>query len=174
MLHKTSQPPSLAILFPLGGMAICLLVLLVVQGPVMLCRHLRWRTLLWASKRTASPGQVARFPTGWLIVDSPSMCSAVTQCWWTPTASGQLAPMPEPTDVERSDVFRDDNAEKQAHPYDTYCYDRYISLESGTAKLVAGRRGQEVARRLCERYPKLQVVRTWSAAVKADRYDGVD
>jgi len=80
--------------------------------------------------------------------------------WWTDEDITQHAPMPTPSEKEL-----DYHRFKKPHPFVSWCYDSYLSPESGRALLTNPpfsypRRGVTEAAFFKARFPKMQVVMT--------------
>jgi len=100
--------------------------------------------------------------SGTLIVDRPGFNFKATQCWWTNENVLELSPVPIPTDADRIELCRQ-TKETTAHEFDLWCWERYISPDTGSAILVTPpHHGEAMADKMRERQPGLERVMSWS------------
>ena len=107
--------------------------------------------------------------TGTLIIDSPTLGWRLCHCWWTPDDVRATSPTEPLTDEQRKEHLQSSTGDTLSLPFDQWCYDNYISLETGSAMLLAARRGDRYAKHLQTMSPELGCVDSWSAAVSFHR-----
>jgi hypothetical protein len=101
--------------------------------------------------------------SGTLIVDRPGVNLKATHCWWTNENVADLSPVPIPADDERLGHCMETRG-AIPHEFDVWCWQRYISPLTGSAKLVSPpRHGKAMAAKVREQLPDLDYVRSWSA-----------
>ncbi len=140
-------------------------VLGVMVGPCMISgyfQHRRWKRDLRRGGRVKRwEDLVETEVAGTLIVDRCTLGWNTTYCWWTSDDVEEQSPIPTPTDDERRRVIQ--AGETLVHPFDQWCWQRYLALETGTAYLLATRHGDRLANRLQSAMPGAKVVAIWSA-----------
>lgn len=99
---------------------------------------------------------------GTLIVNRTAVDSTKTNCWWTADDVLQLAPCPVPDDRKRQELQSSDPPE--VHEFDAWCYRKYISTETGTARLLLPvHNGAGMAELIQKKMPQMKIVLTSSA-----------
>lgn len=148
--------PLLAIV---GLILILMGIPVAIQGYLL---HRRWKRKLASSRRLANISVLASATTsGTLIVDRPAIGWNTTYLWWTPNNVSAETEVPIPTDDGRKQFIVESG--KLEHPFDRWCYDRFLSTETGTGLLISTRRGEQLAERLKNDAPDAKVIYTWSA-----------
>ncbi len=127
-------------------------------------KRIRWLRRLRKNGRVIPATSLLTNTTGGtLIVDRPGFNFKATDCWWTKEDVSELSPVPVPTDEERIDLCTE-TKQMTAHEFDVWCWQRYISPDSGSATLVAPpRHGEAMSTRIREHLPDLRCVTSWSA-----------
>ena len=133
--------------------------------------HRRWKQKLVSAGRVSDATTLSdATSSGTLIIDRPAMGWNTTYCWWTPVDIANEAPIPIPTDDDRKQFIAD--SKSLEHPFDRWCYDTFLSVNTGTAILVSTRHGERVARRLQNIVPGARLVYTWSAPFVDVEFNG--
>jgi hypothetical protein len=101
--------------------------------------------------------------SGTLIVDSPTVGWAITQCWWTPDDVGAISPEPIPTDEDRK-LHVAEKPERLELPFDRWVSKRYLDANDGTATLLALRKGEKTANTIAQR-TNIPIVKSWSGPI---------
>jgi hypothetical protein len=143
------------------GIALALMCIPIsIQGYFL---HRRWKRKLADGGRLGNGGVIASSTTpGTLIVDRPAMGWNSTYLWWTPNDISVETDIPTPTDEDRKQLIVDSGGTIE-HPFDRWCYDRFLSADSGTAMLISTRRGERLAKRLQNDASGARLIYTWSA-----------
>ena len=139
--------------------------IVVVQTPAMIGSHYRWKTQL-RSQHRFKPRKSKRpsVTTGTLIVDSPTIGWNTRHCWWSPDDILELAPHPIPTSTDRNSHIHE-TTDKLHLDFDEWCFEKYLSPDTGTAILLTTRNGIDYANRIREQNPKLKIIESWSGPV---------
>lgn len=125
-------------------------------------RHRRWKRKLAAAGRIGNPDMLASSPTsGTLIVDRATLGWNTTYLWWTPRDIADETEIPVPTDEDRKQSIVD-SGDTIEHPFDRWCYDQFLSTETGTAILISPHRGERLAERLRNAAGGAKLIVTWS------------
>jgi hypothetical protein len=120
--------------------------------------ELRLKRQMRAGGRHLSSAQLRRTtPAGTLILDSPTFSWAVSRLWYTPDDVLALAPVPYPSDDDRSEAFD----RYEWHSFDRWCYNHYLCPKSGCAHLIGVWHSRRLAERLGNRL-ELPVVYSFS------------
>lgn len=124
----------------------------------------RWlRDLRQRGRATSAAEMLKTAIGGTLIVDRPGFNFKATHCWWTNENIAELSPVPIPTDEDRIELCKQTKA-TTAHEFDLWCWQRYISPDSGSATLLTPpHHGEGIATRIREQQPGLAYVTSWSA-----------
>ena len=141
-----------------------LLCAIIVTYPRSLWSDYCWRAQLRRKGRYKNPAiQKDRLNSGTLIVDSPTVGWAITQCWWTPENVGAISPEPIPTDEDRKSHIAE-KPERLELPFDRWVSKRYLDANAGTAILLALRRGEKTAATIVKRR-NIPIVKSWSGPI---------
>jgi|LakMenE01Jun11ns_1017448.scaffolds.fasta_scaffold9511445_2 hypothetical protein len=129
-----------------------------------LFQRARWLRDLRRNGRARPAAEMLDTATsGTLIVDRPGFNFRATQCWWTNEDVRELSPVPVPTDDDRIELCKQ-TKETTVHEFDLWCWERYISPDTGSAILVTPpHHGETMAAKIRERQPGLERVMSWSA-----------
>jgi len=151
-------------------------IIVVIAMPGAIARNREWVDSLRRQGRIGEPDpKSARYRSGTLIVDSFTPAKGVLRCWWTPDAIRAISPV-EVLGYERFEDLVDEVMRNHPtitiSPFDLWAYDRYLHPETGTAILLATKKGDRVAERLRRENPGLDMVVTWSALVAWQNRDG--
>jgi hypothetical protein len=154
--------PFILLLMPFIGLGIGIIFInAMISGIVQRARWLRDLRRKAQAKPVAKMHGIAN--SGTLIVDRPGLNFKATRCWWTSEKVSDLSPVPIPVDEERIELCKQEN-KTTAHAFDVWCWQRYISPESGTAVLVMPpHHGEALAARIREHRPDLECIMSWSA-----------
>lgn len=144
-------------------------IIVAIALPGTIARNREWGDSLRRQGRIGEPDpKSGRFRSGTLIVDSFTPAKGVLRCWWTPDDIRAISPF----EVTRHERFEDlvdevmrNHPTISISPFDSWAYDRYTHPETGTAILLARKKGDRVAERLRRENPGLDRVVTWSALV---------
>lgn len=129
--------------------------------PSAIAARLRWKRFLKSRGRLLSLQAFdSQSRSGTLIVNQPDAGWGKLECWWTPDLVLETCPAPMPTWEERREFMEGTDESMPAHPFDEWCWWQYISPDTGTAILLATRRGDVIARRLQLRSPNLRIAQT--------------
>lgn len=101
---------------------------------------------------------------GTLIIESPSIGWGNTRAWWTPEDVQLIAPHGPPTDSE----MRESAQEMRATPWDQWCFENFVSPDSGRALLLRIGAGKAWQRRIKRSFPNLKIIETWTAHARVD------
>jgi hypothetical protein len=128
-----------------------------------LFQRARWVRELRRRGRATSAAEIVDAATsGTLIVDRPGFNFDTTHCWWTNEDVRELSPVPLPTDADRIQLCKQ-TRETTAHEFDLWCWERYISPDTGSAILVTPpHHGEAMATQIQQRKPGLERVISWS------------
>jgi hypothetical protein len=129
-----------------------------------LFQRARWlRDLRRKGRATPMEEMLSAATSGTLIVDRPGLNFKATQCWWTSENIFELSPMPIPTDAERIEHF-EQTTEERAHEFNLWCWQRYLSPDTGSAILLTPPdHGEAMATKIHDRMPGFECVMSWSA-----------
>lgn len=169
-MRKASQWFIAIILSPIW-IPIGLLVFIILIGmtvPFVIrdrFEHRSWLREMRKRDRCRSRSElIEQNESGTLIVDQPRFGGANKYCWWTKDDIGSLAPVKITPLADRIEslkfALRGDGTDL---PLDGWIYVRYLADDTGTAFLVADRRGDLIAKQLTTELPHLKIVETWSA-----------
>ena len=161
VLGTLAALPFFLLLLPFVLLAFC--AMYVVALPTSVFHFRRWKRTLRVNGRIISPeGVCSAEEGGTLIVDRPGYTWGTTHCWWTTDRVADCAPVAIPTDDERMNLCKE-TSQTAAHPFHAWCWNRYLSPATGTAKLVATRQGESAAKRIRKRTTAANLVYSWSA-----------
>ncbi len=140
-------------------------IVMLVHLPGGLWHNYRWKSKLRRNGRYRNRSlDVSRINHGTLIVDSPTLGSGLRQCWWTPDDILATCPCSIPSCEDRTRHMKSRPDTLQL-PFDAWCYQRYLHEDSGSAILLATRRGHQCAEKITNRSAKVGRVDSWSAPV---------
>ena len=139
-------PPLFYVLLPGSLNEMCLPIQLRSRGRFIRSREIRNRI---------------RDQGGTLIIESPAMGWNITRAWWTPDDVAGLSPFLEPMAEDYKRMTGD--IHDQLHDWDRWCWEKYTSLDNGTAVLVRSWRAKILERKLARQFPQLKIVHTWTA-----------
>lgn len=141
-----------------------MVIIILAHMPRTIWLNHCWRSKLHRDGRYRNPAiKPESIDAGTLIVDSPTVGWAITQCWWTPENILDLAPDSIPSADERDRYLRS-NPDRLELPFDRWVSARYLDANAGTAILLGYRRGDAVARRITNRVD-IPVVKSWSGPI---------
>ncbi len=159
--------PVFLILFFFVLIGIGIIVVIAIPGTIV--RNLEWSESLRKQGRIGEPDpKSGQYRSGTLIVDSFTPAKGVLRCWWTPDDIRAISPfevhMHERFEDRLDEVMRN-HPNVPRSPFDSWVYDRYLHPETGTAILLATKKGDRCAERLRRDNPGLDKIVTWSALV---------
>jgi hypothetical protein len=141
-----------------------LLCAIIVTFPRSLWSDYCWRRQLHRKGRYKNPAiQNDCLSSGTLIVDSPTVGWAITQCWWTPDDVAAISPESIPTDEDRKSHIAE-KPQRLELPFDRWVSKRYLDANAGTAILLARRRGEKTATTIAQR-TNIPIVKSWSGPI---------
>jgi hypothetical protein len=134
----------------------------LIPGELRLKRQMR------SKRRYSSPTQLrGRTTTGTLILDFPTFSWAIWRVWYTPDDVMAHAPVPPPNDggtfSQRTPPDR-----FEWHPFHRWCWDRYLSPESGSALLIGVWHSKRLAEKLAVEL-RLPLVHSYSGGQSFER-----
>ncbi len=133
--------------------------------PQWLWYNYKWKSLLVQQGRFRNPQiAVAELRSGTLIVDSPTLGWGLLRCWWTPDELRTITPHAIPSDNDRQQHIEAE-PERLELPFDRWVHSQYLDSDTGSAILLATRRGNQFAARCTKLNPALDIVNTWSGSV---------
>lgn len=126
----------------------------------------RWLNQLRNQNRAiAAAALLSAHDSGTLIVNRTTADFSKANCWWTPDDILTIAPCEMPDDKERRELQSSDS---EVHDFDLWCFQRYLSTESGSAMLILPvYNGARMASILKTRKPNMKLVLSWSAFVSS-------
>lgn len=139
-------------------------IIVAIQLPYCTILHHQWRSKLrrQGRYRNRKMNLTETLGGGTLLVDSPTLGWNVKYCWWTPDDLRSLSPYVLPTDVDRENHIHA-QTDKLQLDFDEWCFEKYLSVDTGSAILLATRKGDKFAEKLMQNAPDVACVYTWSA-----------
>ena len=156
--------PFMLLLLPFILLGVAIVVAIALPRSILL--HRRWKSSLHRQGRHRKFSSTEMLG-GALIVDSPTLGWNVKYCWWTPGDLRALSPFPIPADAAREDHMRADTGKLQMD-FDDWCFENYLSVDTGSAILLATRRGDQLARELTQNVANISSIVTWSGPCVAE------
>ena len=165
-LIKTIQkllilPIAIVVAMPVLLFLVCAII---VTFPRSMWFDYCWRTQLRRKGRYRNPTvRNDCLNSGTLIVDSPTVGGAITQCWWTPDDVVAISPELVPTDEDRNSHIAE-KPDRLELPFDRWVSQRYLDANTGTATLLAFRQGEKTAATIALQR-NIPIVKSWSGPI---------
>lgn len=143
-------------------------ILVAINWPHGALLHHRWKSNLRRQGRYRNKKlNLSELTGGTLIVDAPALGWNVLYCWWTPDDLPTLTPFTIPSTAERKNHVHG-TPDKLQMDFDEWCYENYLSVDTGSAILLATRRGDHFSQKLIQDAPNIGCVETWSGPCFAE------
>jgi hypothetical protein len=112
-------------------------------------------------RRRALRDRIAWDGAGTLIIEAPAIGWGITRAWWTADNVLSRAPANPPA----LDVYKN-GVDSVPLEWDQWCWNQYVNPQNGRALLLRVWNGASLERKLKNRYPSMQVVRSWSGLLR--------